>query len=510
MKFFLMFLMLLFSINYSHANQDYDINDVIGVFANLGTVGPYAGTHTVTEAHMKCMSEQGSGETSARTIESDHYNSYKDCMALYVPFKVAGEGEIGSCAPTEVSWGECGSLVPSLSEGEFFSAKNTLNPELYEGFAAFMCVSGEVKYQNGGCSKAVQPCEEGLIADWPVTSPLWADESSKTVYVDKFGQTRHTPKGRCFARMPESLSGNAIKVVPTSPETLEIENYFTGSSVASKRCFDEEWMDDSTLTANKCDYKPKSCKAMTYNHPDGCGFELPSADHDTIFVSNKPTPFNSIGTTQAYCWDGEWEVKSSSCEVSCVASIESYQWSGSDTRACQHPADNASTRIKPGTSTLLENTVAGMNGSVSYMCEKGKNVIKSEYCEPKNCEDSIPGRSWGSNGASCSHGAKPGYLMTHNQAPSTFKSEGGLLAEYLGSVSYSCQYGELVAFDEICVDSGNTQCISQSVIEQPDPLSGGNFDVEFEECEILGMTYESGLCCTNNTRLREKRCYQMP
>lgn len=466
------------------AERDYTTSDVIGMFAGLNQRGPYAEMYTVSEAHMRCLSNAPTSDSKATGYEKDAHAAYKTCMAQYVPFKVTGAGAAGSCGATVTRWGECAASLPAMPNGSFFSAKNTESTELYEGYANLQCSNGNWVNLGGGCSRAVSSCEAGEIVEWPVTSPLWADESSATVYLDKFGQVRHSPKARCKAKMPEALSGKLLITKATVPETPSALYNVANSSVPL-RCFNKEWLNEAGSGLTNCDYVPKSCAATTYTHPSGCSYSLPSGAHDTIFNSSSPSPQNSQGSLQAYCWDGQWEIKAASCAASCATVVPAKTWAstnGGVTRQCQHSSKTYSQRIAPGATLLINNEVAGLGGTVSYSCVNGDLATTSTVCGPSDC-GSLPGSSWTVGGQTCSHSSVPGNFV-HGQTIT--QRVGGLFSDKTGEVSYKCEYGVFTR------QSGATCGLSSSGGVICDGSGSG-------VCPAGSVTVADGICCAANS-----------
>jgi hypothetical protein len=475
------------------AQQDFSLNDVVGTFAGTSHVGPYANTKTVSEAHFVCMAEMPDGTTATSSFTSSGYSDYRGCMADYVPFKVPGAGEAGSCVAQTVSWGQCASDIPALPDGSLFSARNTENPDAYEGFASFQCSEGELVYQSGGCSRAVTECEAGEVVDWPVTTPAWAQESPSTPFIDKFGVERHTPKGRCYGRMPEALSGLLMQAKATTPEMSAPERYLMGAAEAPKRCFDGEWLDQPGDGTLRCDYIPKSCDAMTYQHPKGCEFDIPAGEHDEVFTNAKPKPSKSIGGVQAHCWDGEWEIKAASCTLSCAQSAPARTWTGSDAKACRHNNHSGGGRLAPGEVFVVNNIADGMIGSTSYECNDGQVDFQSDECNPIGC-DGIGGDSWTDNvGRVCSHRSYSSSDLGNKEhdsfvgLSSAIPVDGGVMH---GFARYLCKYGEWKTVGKECDFKRDDFCVYN-------PGEGPSTE---EECLAAGGSYDelTETCCISD------------
>lgn len=462
---------------------EFDENEIVGMFAEASYVGVFAGTKTVTEAHAHCLSRNIGSETYSAS-DGNYHDAYKTCMKDFVPFKISGIDLASACPSQTVSWGQCQATIPATADGASSSVQNTFDTAQYEGYATFQCEAGNLSFVSGGCSRAVKACEEGQIVNWPVTSPLWADESAATVYRDKYGEIIHTPKGRCYARMPYSTSGEVHFPKPTTPEMIEPERYNMTGSSTPQRCFDSKWIGEPASGTATCDYIPKSCQAQAFNH-NGCGFDLPAAAHDTIFVDDTPTPQNSLGSVEAYCWDGEWKIKARSCTLSCTGSIGNHTWNGGDPRSCGHNGFNRGTRVSPGDNVVIENVVNGMVGSVTYRCDNGEYTTLSEPCEPQSCQ-SIPASTWGT-GNECRHSAAS-YNLSHGDN-TTLSSESSVFVAS-GYKRYSCQYGQVSLVSEACSDTTETSC---DVVIAPVDNCDSGVVVEGKCCAVV----DGKVSCSN-------------
>lgn len=458
----------------------YQVSDVVGIFADVGYVGPFAGTKTVDEAHILCMSNVSVSTQKSTGDVSSFSEVYRTCMSQYVPFKKAGDGESNACAMEKVTWGECSGSTQATPDGTSVSVKNVLSE--FEGYATFQCSGGKLTYQSGGCAKVVESCDSGLIAEWPVTAPLWADPSSATPYLDKYGQSRHSPKPQCQARMPEALSGKLLFPNPTAAELYDAARYDIAGSASPQRCFNNEWIHDASAGTSTCTYVPKSCPAKSTSY-NGCGFSLPAAAHDSIYVASNPTPFNSTGSMEAYCWDGEWEIKSSSCQLSCDENIAANQWKGADPLACAHPVIPKGQRIRPGLNVLVPNETPGMVGNVAYLCDNGVMKETSQSCAPKSC-DHIDELSWG---GSCSHAAITGKTWQHGEKY-TISSYTDIFTA-VGSAVYECKYGGLSSGETGAMDlvgsptcDGSSTPICNTTPETPPSTCNGGIIVDGKCC----------------------------
>lgn len=486
----------------ANQNRDYAASEVLGTFANQGYIGAMANTLTISEAHRTCIGSVPSGfEASNNRYQNDYYNGYRECMRAYVPFRDSGAGGAGSCSSEVVSWGECSATMPASSDGYLFNARNTFNTSQFEGFASVQCSGGSWGFVGGGCSSAVQECEANQVVSWGATSPLWADDDPSTEFVDRFGVVRHDPKGRCYSRMDSALSGQLLYPRATSAEMIEPERFDLNASVSAQRCFDGSFLAEPSSRADACDYIPRNCAPMTYTHPNGCGFSIPAGDHDDVFTATNPNPQNSVGTAQAHCWDGQWEIKSSFCEQSCDANVVAREWSPAVSvgRNCTHPDNVFPERIPPSSSIDILNENAGMDGSVTYECRNGDLVELANSCLPQSC-DFIPARTEGGVSASgdpieCSHQAASIASLLHG---------GGYVIDLAnplsagGRFAYECQFGQMVLTSATCELQALPECVTDPTIIPPGAV---------DECLSAGAIYPGGICCLNNS---DPACYAVP
>lgn len=511
-KGILIALTLFGAANIAHAS---DTSDVVGLFANPGYVGSKAGEKTMTEANAYCLGQSSDGSQKQSGSDSNFYNSYQSCMKDFVPFRNAGSGSSGSCSTQTVQWGECAATITGGPSGTVRAVSNTLEAELYEGTGEFRCSGGNWQMTGGGCKRNPVECESGLTVNWPVTSPAWADESLTTPYLDRYGQVRHTPKSRCQAVMDQAESGYLTQAVISSSLMYEPERYSQDSS-SYQRCFDGDWIAQPEQGTATCDYIPKSCAAMEHSY-NGCGYSIPAGEHNSVYIADNPTPFNSVGTVEAYCWDGKWEIKSQSCQLSCGENINAYSWLGDDPRACSHDTNTISERIRPGTALILENEQAGMIGDAGYRCDNGSWTKTSEVCVPKGC-DNVYAANWGENNA-CGHEAFTG-SWEHGEEIAV---DSQAVFNAIGTTGYICQYGGLVRGEDGAMDSNPSYtavcdavnderiCVSAEAQEQ-----GGTgseyFDIDFDldACNKAGYYQNGQMCCSINTSTLNRYCYQIP
>lgn len=496
----------------SHAD---DVSDVVGLFANPGYVGVKAGEKTMTEANAYCLGESSDGSQVQKSLDADFYDSYQSCMKDFVPFKNAGVGSTGSCLTQTVQWGECSATVTGGASGSVRAVSNIFNTEMYEGTGEFRCSGGNWQMTGGGCKRNPLACESGLTVNWAVTTPAWADESISTSYKDRYGQVRHTPKNRCQAIMIEAESG-FLTEAKISPSLMFEPDQYAKDSSTNQRCFDAGWIGQPKEGADKCEYIPKSCKAKDYSY-NGCGYKLPAGEHDSVFIAKNPSPLNSVGSVEAYCWDGEWEVKSQSCQLSCGESVNSYSWLGEDPRSCSHSAHVISERISPGTSLILDNEQSGMLGDAGYRCENGSWVKTSEVCKPKGC-DTVYASNWGSNSA-CGHSQFAG-TWEHGEE---IVVDSDAVFDAQGSTGYICQYGGLIRGEDGAMDSNpafsstcqvikdERICVSKEAQDNGGTDSDYNpIDFDFDACAKFGYYQDGQMCCSIDRVKFDKRCYEIP
>jgi hypothetical protein len=492
-------------------------SDVLGMFANQGAVGSRAGTLAVTEAHRECVSRTPSGfEKSESNYQTDYYDGYRACMSTYVPFRVAGDGAVSACPGQVVTWGECSASLPDGTDGTLFSARNTFNSSQFEGVASYQCSGSDWQFVGGGCSAAVESCEAGQIVSWGTTSPLWADADPATEFVDRFGVVRHAPKGRCYSRMPAAFSGELLFPKATSNEMKEPERFDLNASVSAQRCFDSSFLAEPASRSDVCGYIPRSCPPTEYSHPSGCGFSIPSGEHNGVFTAINPSPQNSVGTAQAHCWDGEWEIKSSFCEQSCSATVSEKNWApGADVgRVCSHPDEVFPGRIPPSSTIDILNEITGMQGSVTYECRNGTIVEKANSCQPESC-DVIEAASVSGQNSICSHNKAIIGSLAHGADYTLVVND---IIQSTGEFAYTCQFGEMVIESSSCTDPSEPACnASDTALCGPvcigDPeLMADTPQTDVERCAIDtfqdGVSYDNGLCCFGNGPRNATLCYQ--
>jgi hypothetical protein len=516
MKFRILISIVLAGLSQSAFSED----AAPGQFAPVGYIGVNAHTLTMIEAHTVCLNEAGVGYTGADVTTASFESTYRLCMRDYTPFRSSGEGVGGDCPTQPVTWGQCAGVVNSGYQGLSSFVRNTTETDDYEGYANFMCVANNWVYLSGGCSRTADVCESGLVTQWGVTSPLWADIDPDTVYTDKYGQARHRPKANCAAEMERAFSGDYVQQKITSPET-DFNRYYSKSN-APLRCFDGNWIREP-IDGGNCIYTPKSCKAQAVSY-NGCGFDIPALEHDEVYVDSTPNPYRSVGHAEAYCFDGELTVKSRSCQLSCESSFPARIWSpenGADTGQCNHSNFTSPLRMSPGSTRLIDNEDTGMAGNITYSCENGETSAVSSTCKPKPCEG-IPSASWtGSDGSTCSHSNVVGFWEDEETVNKSSDNDKFVSS---GSISYICENGSMQKTGSIC-ERGNTvlPCISHEIELPPEddtPSSVGGEEPPYGEpvyldvCEsMFGSDYVKvggGCCQVNATSGGLRTCYSIP
>jgi len=510
MKFKFIFYVLLMGITLQ-SNAD----TVVGQFAPAGYVGANANTLTMIDAHAVCLNEAGVGYTAAVVTEVSFESTYGLCMKEYTPFRSSGEGIGGDCETQNISWGQCGGLVNKGYQGISSFIRNTTNTDDYEGYANVMCVDNNWVYLSGGCSRTADLCEVGLITQWGVTSPLWADVDPNTVYTDKYGKVRHKPKNNCAAEMERAFSGEYVQQYTTSPET-DMSRY-NAQSNAPFRCFDGSWLREP-IDAGNCGYEPLSCEAQSVSY-NGCSFDIPPLEHDEIYIDSTPNPFRSIGHAEAYCFDGQLEIKSRSCQLSCETNFPDRQWlpeNSGDAGQCTHSNFSSPLRMPPNSTRLIDNEQVGMAGNITYTCDNGTASATSSTCKPQPCEIINPASWTGVNGSFCQHNSVMGFW---EDGETVIKESELDLFISSGSAEYMCQGGVMTMTQSSC-DRAPTviPCVSHEIDLPPivdlppqDPMNPPFIDV----CEeVFGSEYTNinGGCCRINRRGGEGIgiCYQIP
>lgn len=500
----------------SSSTNSQSIDDTIGYFAAEGVIGSKAGEKSISEANAYCILQSSDGGQERESDDDDFYETFKDCMKDFVPFSQSGDGSEGSCLTETVSWGECSASVSAGASGVTRVVSNSSLDGEYEGTGEFRCSNTVWQFTGGGCRRDPVDCDAGALETWAVTSPTWADESSSTVYYDRYGVERSTPKSRCVARMPSADSGQLV-IATISLSEMANPSQYDSSSTTPKRCFDGDWIDQPDEGSSDCPYTPKSCSAQTYSH-DGCGFTIPALEHDTVYVDSTPTPLNSTGAVEAYCWDGEVEIKNQSCELSCDATVVSNTWRGaladSEPKSCAHADFTQSSNIGSGGIVIIDNEVEGMTGTAGYRCDNGTWTETSNSCEQQGCTI-LNASTWGGeNGTSCSHSAKTG-TWEHGETYSIDSETDFLTAT--GTSYYKCLYGGLTNDSDgsldldpdktrTCADSGEVSiCISEEAATESDTYS---YDADL--CPLTGYEYDNGMCCYVLETTGTTRCINLP
>jgi hypothetical protein len=334
------------------------------------------------------------------------------------------------------------------------------------------------------------------------------------VYRDKYGQIRNTPQQNCAATLAAGASGDYIVQRVTS-DRVDFNRY-TSNSSAPMRCFDGQWSLEPP-DAVVCEVLPKDCPAQTVTY-NGCSFDVPSTGHDEIFTNRNPAPFASSGHVETYCFDGQLEIKSQSCALSCDGNPVASVWAAENVQInqnCSHNAVTGQPRVPPGSILTIANTEAGMNGSLARQCVNGSLVVEpNAVCRPAGCS-SVPSNTWTTGDSMCTHSAR--------EMPSVHGGDISISSADVfntsGYIQYSCQFGEYTAVDSECLSSESPMCIDTR-IDLPEPITmpGGPVnDPDFMYCAEVygreGMIRMGDICCgseANTDGLRRLVCYQIP
>jgi hypothetical protein len=523
---------------------------------------------------------------SAGDMEVDIYN---DCMGTYAPFKDEQEG-VGSCETKTIEWGQYGAgttcsadiggltsslnLDGKINEGESVMVQNQNTTDAFQGFAKVTCESGTIEILDSKCILVPDPClagdtigEESRLDPrymenenwrsshlWSVTEPSWAAPDSPSYIVN--GDPRNIDRSNefknkvsngeredyCYATLSPSNNGTLNTSFDVKSGDLivnpEIDNqdaFFDKDNTNGVwRCFDGEFYNEGS----SCQYKTQSCDQTTVQVPNGkgqfCDFNLPFQKHNAKFTSRTPTPENSIGHVQAFCWDGQWEIWEESCNLSCENDFSSENWNAEDGDPinCKHSAKSFSGRTAPTSVLTISNEDKLMDGSKSYKCDNGEWVASSQSCMPKSCSH-LSANNWTSTtdaNSTCSHKALA-YSTPHNKIVSTSANNGSNAT--VGYISYQCRYGQFVDItdyvgdaayeptrkgfspsDKNCTSTlGTVQCYFD--LDQTEPSDTPSIFIDegdgcYIECRVNALTGELNCTksCTNTGTVNPaKNCF---
>lgn len=435
------------------------INNIESVKIHSGVDGVNARTLTVIQAEKECsktinyesnLSGDSSSANSKRSI-------YDTCMASYAPFLIgASSGGVDCLSPTLLKWGgevagspSCEGFGKSSINNELISVSNNKSSSKFQGYAQFQCIEGNLKFIKGSCTKLPAPCEAGQIIKWPITTPDWASSEGNP------SNPKYDPQPDCAVVMPKALSGQVISAKPTVADPSNPKSatkvpfsdwYQVSQSSAVARCWDGEWLVESS----NCAYQPGNCAATKYTTADGCEFNLPSFGHNTNILVNKPIPINSVGSVEAFCWNGDIEIIAESCKLSCKDNFTSKSWASdsTDNGMCSHGNISLATRTAPDSSYTISNSNSTHSGSKTYKCDDGFWKDEGQSCQPINCVGK-PAGSWTVAGKTCNHNEIKD-VVPHGQSIVTFSNNLPLL---VGQKEYICNYGTWInGSSESCVD----------------------------------------------------------
>jgi hypothetical protein len=469
----------------------FSAENIIGAFS--GVAGVYAGTKTLSEAHAICLSEQSASIDVANASTSDQYNQYKQCMAKYTPFKDVGSDLPSACSAQSVTWGNCSALTGSSSNGDVLSLISDKSNG-YEGQANFVCSNGELSYVSGTCQQVTVGCDSGLV-QWDVTFPKWASPNGYDY--DKYGSKRHADKEKCKALVPADDSGKH-RTSSLDLSLMSDKSYSDGTYYSV--CFNNERIKDKE-NVSSCNYTPKACKAKVYTNANGCGFNLPQAPHDTIFNGSVSSPYMAKGNIQAYCWDGEWEVKSATCLKGCSLDAPETTWDSSPlaSKQCKHSAKNNSTMIQDGAIYTLTNETQGLEGSTVRSCNNGVLKIENQTCTPKPCYTTVIDKTIVSGGNVCQFKGQTSGGVFGDESTLKYTYRDHILnADVISTVNVKCELGEWVITGESC---GKSESICKnSANNGGNGGNGGNGQSECVSGNYGNYNLEiGGRCCRYDT-----------
>tara|TARA_R110000765_G_scaffold311622_2_gene404816 strand:- start:1078 stop:1860 length:783 start_codon:yes stop_codon:yes gene_type:complete len=256
----------------------------------------------------------------------------------------------------------------------------------------------------------------------------------------------------------------------------------------------------------------------------GCSFDIPSLQHDEVYIDSTPNPFRSIGHAEAYCFDGELTIKSRSCQVSCESSFPAKQWlpeSAGDPGQCAHSNLSSPLRMSPGSTRLIENEYSGMAGNITYTCDEGVARATSSTCKPKACEG-VAASSWtGSDGATCSHTNVAGFW---EDGETVDKDSDNNPFVSTGHASYVCEGGSMRRTSSVCEEAVDViPCVSHQIDlpaqdgstgtvggESPSPLEPPYIDICEEVYGDEFMEVNGACCSVTQINGAIGICYQIP
>jgi hypothetical protein len=342
------------------------------------------------------------------------------CLQSYAPFVTSQPATDLDCAGVlNQIWGSY--CINDLAGGfagdtQVVSHDGARQHAEYQGLANYTCQNGRWKFNDGTCVSEPDPCARGESVSWPVTSPDWAVVGNTT-------DPRYSPKAACTAttdtvNLSSTLVGLGDIVDPSVAPAIiaapskwirydvgamgglnNFRNYdeITSSMATQFRCFDGDYVLEPS---SQCVYIPPSCEAQTYTTSDGCTFNLPDIPHETQVTVQDVLPFNSVGQVTAYCFDGQIEILSESCELSCGIDFPARGWASEDPynpngEQCTYlpKVDNVN-RIAPNDTYTIVNENLSLIGETTWECRDGfwinpasnTEYVTGESCRPLDCE----------------------------------------------------------------------------------------------------------------------------
>jgi hypothetical protein len=488
------------SVTWSHPNAD------------IGTPN----TSTYVEALNLCESlnwidtDKNIRQPESFTSGLAKYQFWVACMKSFTPFLESQNIDSVSCSAIPVSnWGgNCTGNVPNGSDFDITRVSHNSDNSEYQGYANYECKNGKWLFLDGFCMNDPDVCENAIDVSWPVTSPDWA-------VLGNSSEGRYDPKPDCGSRVEGTfLSGTLIggltsgipNVPLESPPMNPVDRTSYDPILSTEntyfRCFNGEWALDNPETAI-CVYQPKSCSQQSYTTADGCQFNIPDISHGADTTVTSPFPVNSTGSVAARCFDGDIEILSESCQLSCLnESRNSLDWDSefsNDPEDCTHPSlpINGS-RTSPGSVLSIENTNTLMTGQYSWKCEDGFFQFEGSACQPRNCDADIPANSY--VGADTLNSPVQNNTCNHNAWTDGFEHNSTIsLAandpSHVGSKYYSCSYGTISSsssYPDTCVIQRDFFCLSNQPLF-PDPAYTVSGPSVAPSCEINCRNINGGL-----------------
>lgn len=465
------------SIDYSNPESSVpiDFDSVTWQHGDFSSHSP--NTLTYKKAVFKCDealwdSEDSNKRKNVDTGSLTNYQYWVACMKGFFPFVKDKNEDSLSCGSVNVTWGgNCKALIGEGNDFDIIDVHHESSGDEYQGVASFECINNKWKYVDGTCLDTPDICgPDPTVIEWPVTSPSWAVQGN-------VNESHYDPKPNCATLISgEYLSGTLLTDLTLTAPPMgldEIGNYDSELSTQNTyfRCFNGEWLLDETKNP-QCVYHPKSCSEQNYVTSDGCTFQLPEIPSGQNVTVTSPFPDKSTGYVTASCFDGNIEIVSESCQLSCINQRSANSWTGKDVEACSHPVLNSLERTAPDSILSIENTNDKMSGEYSWKCNDGFFEYEGKSCFPNNCNQGVPANNYVGidldTGASntCSHPALTDTIAHNNLVSISTNS-----VDKTGSKHYRCSYGTLTsstAYQDTCTAITSFTCTANTELH-PDP-----------------------------------------